>query len=79
MGNCCSAPGQNVDIGAAKLFKPVEYQQRLEEIIDFWFRGDNNVSEYTAYDRETSLPPRYMIRWFKPDDDFRNIVKTKFA
>ncbi len=30
------------------------------------------------YDRETTLPDKYMRRWFTPDNDFREVVKYRF-
>jgi len=62
------------------MFKTVEYQQRMVDIIDFWFRDDNDQSlGPKPYDRETTLPQKYMIRWFKQTEEFDEIVKKKFA
>lgn len=58
MGVCCGAAKEHQDIKyEKKLYKPVEYQQRLEEIIDFWFRLENDGTlGMSTYDRDTSLP-----------------------
>ena len=51
----------------------------MEEIIDFWFKiDDNEALGMNTYDRDTSLPQEYMSRWFKQDEDFENLVKGKF-
>jgi uncharacterized protein (DUF924 family) len=48
--------------------------------LDFWFRPDNDqLLGPVAYDRESSLPSRYMMRWFKQTEEFDEIVKQKFA
>lgn len=82
MGNviCCGASGQHKEIKyESKLYKPVEFQQRLEEIIDFWFKLDNDAPlGLSTYDRDTTLPNEYMIRWFKQNEDFDNLVKSRF-
>ena len=77
--NCCGNP-QHEKIDARDLmFKPVDHQQRMYDILDFWFRPDNDQTTVVAYDRESSLPSRYMTRWFKQGDEFDEIVKKKFA
>ena len=82
MGNvCCGPPSDDSKFLAdsnRKLYRPVNYQQRIEDILDFWFRGDNDTNELTNYDRETSLPQAFMLRWFRPNEEFREIVKFKF-
>ena len=71
MGMCCSQPEKTAIIDFnSKLYKPVDYQQRLEEILDFWFRSDDDdhiggIHSSIAYDREQSLPQKFMMRWFK--------------
>ena len=60
--------------------KPVNYQQRLEYILDFWFRMDDEVGigAMLAYDRESSFPSNLKRRWFKPDDSFDAMVRQNF-
>jgi hypothetical protein len=56
---CCGAPNDESKFNGvlnSKLIRPVNFQERLEEILDFWFRGDNDTSELNNYDRETTLP-----------------------
>ena len=59
----------------------VKYQQRLEDILDFWFRGSDDPDQITVtnpYDRETTLPRKYMKRWFKGNEDFDKMVFKNF-
>jgi len=45
----------------------------MEEIIDFWFKLDiDQPLGLSSYDRDTSLPNEYMMRWFKQDETFDN-------
>ena len=59
----------------------VAHQQRLEDILDFWFRGSDDPNEIgmaNMYDRETSLPKQYMVRWFKGNQQFDALVRSNF-
>lgn len=54
-GICCSNPEQDTNIQVnKKLYRPVDYQQRLEEVLEFWFRGDDEpaIAGLNTYDRE---------------------------
>lgn len=67
-GFCCNSTDKDTNINVnRRLYRPVEYQQRLEDILEFWFKGDNepSIAGLNTYDRESSLPPKYMLRWFK--------------
>jgi uncharacterized protein (DUF924 family) len=61
--------------------RPVDYQQRLEEILEFWFRGEDepSISGMSTYDRESSLPSKFMMRWFKQSESFDDFIKDNFA
>ena len=53
---CCADPGHpTMTDWNSRLYRPVEFQQRLEEILDFWFRdesADGGIN-LNLYDRET--------------------------
>tara|TARA_B110001450_G_C17462855_1_gene416939 strand:+ start:69 stop:269 length:201 start_codon:yes stop_codon:yes gene_type:complete len=66
MGVCCGSQKHSEIKFEKKLYKPVDFQQKMEEIIDFWFKiDDNEALGMNTYDRDTSLPQEYMSRWFK--------------
>ena len=58
---------------------PVDFQDRLDFVLDFWFQCElPDGSTDLSYDRESSLPPRYILRWFKQSEQFDSVVKEKF-
>ena len=93
MGNvCCGDPSDSTLENKSK-FKPVKnnvvikrkmvkYHQRLEDVLDFWFRDSDDpqkISVTNTYDRETTLPKKYMKRWFKGNEEFDKLVQKNFT
>ena len=90
MGVCCCANSkQTLEPNFRPQFKQkpikrkmVKHQQRLEEILDFWFRDSDDpqkVQVPNKYDRESTLPKKYMKRWFKSSDEFDILVQQNFT
>lgn len=62
MGNtCCGNSDSSTNID----YRPVEYQQRMEEILDYWYRQDDKPGiSGQFYDRESSIPTILSKKWF---------------
>ena len=71
---CCGSSPKKQDFSAlpetkSVTIQPLNFQQRLENIVDFWFKIDDqqDIKSSFIYDRETSLPKECLLRWFKPN------------
>ena len=59
MGGCCTASQENnfdTTKQDSKLYRPVEYQSRIDDILNFWFKIESQSQSGEEYDRDTSLP-----------------------
>lgn len=91
MGVCCCSNSEKTTLepNTKRQAKPqpikrkmVKHQQRLEEVLDFWFRDSDDpdkIQVINKYDRETTLPKKYMKRWFKGTEEFDQLVQKNFT
>merc|ERR1712216_270577 len=91
MGCCNAAPGSN-SIGKAEMriqrqkqdylakeLDLVNYQQRIEAIVSYWFGYEDDPSLMVDYDRDSKIPRAWLKKRLNPDEATQQRIKRAFA